>query len=425
MQDPSSDVLNALRLGWTVSELLGRIRKGARPPRRRYRGPNYVPRITAGEGTIESSSAALVFAALRLLALSDALSVKCEDDEALQQIVEGLPRSLERWLAGRRSAFYTPAQLRQILENWSLRIWSQLNARSEAAALAFTLGISLADTYWYLRKPAQRPRRCPPKEDWRELLSVYRLAVERDRLETLRPYLPAYLVTTLRSHLNHWSIGTELERDAQGNLRRVPFLVRTSHPLGWRISPDRWDRAGWFFRVTHPLGFIPFFRRPNRSPNLTDEEEIALQEALERQAEIWSSLIFGLRQPATYLFRRDWFWIRIITWTGVAMAVAGVILVALWGVARLGPALVNVAQPAFDRIAPGVTRFLRQPGGGVREWVALAIQVIPVVAGLGAAVVGLYRWAARLYRGWNERVTGWFIVRRRTLVPWDRRLRSL
>ncbi len=158
---------------------------------------------------------------------------------------------------------------------------------------------------------------------------------------------------------------------------------------------------------------------------LQQDEEIALQEALERQAEIWSSLIFGLRRPATYLFRRDWFWIRIITWTGVAMAVADVILVALWGVARLGPALVNVAQPAFDRIAPGVTRFLRQLGGGVRERVALAIQVVPVVAGLGATVVGLYWWAARLYRGWNERVAGWFIVRRRTRVPWDRRLRSL
>lgn len=425
MNDRSTDVLNALRLGWILSELLGRIRKGARPPAQQPDDPDYAPRLTVGEGTTRRSRTGLLFAAHRLLALSVALDVRCDDAPSLQALVDGSPPALERWLNGEQDRFLTPAQLRDVLEAWSLRVWAQLNARSEAAGLAFTLGTSLADTYWYLRKPAQRPQSCPRQEDWRELLLVYRLDVDRKRLETLRPHLPEYVVTILQLHLNQWSIGSELYRNADGRLTRLPRLLRVSHPIGiltWSVKSDTWWQRSRRFRLTHPLGYLRVFRRPNRSPELTAEEEIQLQDNLARQADIWSSLIFGMRTPTSYLESRDRLWIRLLTWGGVLLALLGLGLVFRWLYVLLSPMLAVGLSPLTPQIESVVTAFLRAPADGVADWVAVAVQLIPILSGLIALLIGTYRWTLRFYSGWNDRLTSWFVVRRRTLVPWDRQL---
>lgn len=417
--DPATDVVNALRLGWTLAELLGRIRKGARPPAQRPRRPDYAPRLTPGHGAVERSSTGLVFTAHRLLALAEALDVRCADDPQLQARIEELPTAIERWLAGYEHDFYTPAQIRQLLEHWSLRVWAQLNARSDAAVLAFTLGMSLADTYWYLRKPAQRPKEGVSEEDWTRLLSVYRLAVERDRLETLRPHLPDYLVTTLQSHLNHWSIGTELEREADGTLQRVPFYARTSHPLGWRISPAAWASAPSLYRLTHFWGYLSAFQRPNRVPDLTADEEIALQENLERQAEVWRSLIFGLRPPSGYLQPADRISIRFLN-VGCAIGLVLVFGIALAVMARV---IATWLVPLAARLLPGLADLEAAPDSEVRAWLALLLQIVPGIGALGVLGLALYRGGRWIYQQWTDFVASWLFVRRRTLKRWDHGLR--
>jgi hypothetical protein len=416
--DPASDVVNALRLGWTLAELLGRIRKGARPPGLRPRQPDYAPRLTAGHGTVERSSTGLVFTAHRLLALAAVLDVRCVDDPELQQRIEELPTTIERWLAGYDDNFYTPAQIRQLLEHWSLRAWAQLNARSDAAVLAFTLGMSLADTYWYLRKPAQRPKERVSEEDWTRLLSVYRLAVERDRLAMLRPYLPNYLVTTLRSHLNDWSIGTELERAPDGTLRRVPFYTRTSHPLGWRISPAAWSRASTLYRLTHFWGYLPAFQRPNRVPEVTADEEITLQENLKRQAEVWRSLIFGLRPPTGYLQPADRISIRLLN-VGCA---TGLVLIFGLALTALTWLIGTRLFPLAAQLLPGLADLESAPGSEVRGWLALLVQVVPGLGVLGVLGLTLYRVGRWIYQHWTDFVASWLFVRRRTLKRWNHRL---
>jgi hypothetical protein len=423
---PTDQVVTALRLGWAIAELLGRLRQGARPYHSTRRSsdvdPDAVPRLVVGDGVVKGGGASFWFTAQRIVAFYDVLApVKPENEDSDTHVIRQMPEVIRQWLTGQREDFFTVPELRDLLNRWSMMIWARLNARGDELARALTLGMSLADTHYYMRKPERR-RRHFSQEDWRTLLSTYRLDVERGRLESLKPHLPPYVSDVLQSHLRQWSIGNELEVGPDGQLRRRTFLFRRSHSLGllsWHISEEKWRDVSILFRLTHPLGFFKAFRRPYRSPEIAPEQEAALQEALRQQVKRWEGLLFGLREPISYLYRSDR---RRIVW--LMRALVFIVIVVVVGV-PLGLGVVRVAGQAATSLITALLYRMQEAGAQVSDWLALAKLLLGLLTSLGASLTGLgilFRFLRWLYRAINHRLTVYFIARR-MLVPWDRAMR--
>jgi hypothetical protein len=85
-------------------------------------------------------------------------------DRQLTLAVNQLPQDLSAWLAGESTQFYSLHELRELLNAWSLQIWARLDGASVDGLRAFTAGMSLADTFWYLRLPTRRPKGSKPGE---------------------------------------------------------------------------------------------------------------------------------------------------------------------------------------------------------------------------------------------------------------------
>ena len=301
-----------------------------------------------------------------------------------------------------------------LLEHWSLKAWTELNARSDKVARAFSSGMSLAETFWFMHRPSpSAPEPESSREDWRELLSYYRLEVERRRIESVQAHLPPYVGETIRHNLREWSIGSELERDEEGELRRIHFIFRRSHPLGilsWRINEGRWRKSPLYFKLLHPLGFFERFRRPAKSPKANPEELKAIYETLGAQMRRWSGIIFGIREPTSYLNCSDR---RIITWTrrcGLFAASLGIVLpmgVAVYLVILLASLFIPVLKV-----------------GTFSDLVSMLSVLATLVSVLALAFKALFTWSREVQQRLHRNLTAYFIARR-VLVPWDRKLKRI
>jgi len=425
----SSRAALAFRLGWVLAEAMGRLRHGVRPPSPLpdddpRSSDLYAPRLTVGEGTLERSREAFWFAARRLILFAEALGLTFDTEDEVARAIRRLPEDVYLWLSGVNATFYTPAELRELLNHWALDVWAQLSAQDDALARALTFGTSLADTYWSVVKPRKpppaelhRPRAerihellnppsplpqkrkkrrgppPPPRSDWRGLLSHYRLMVEYGRVQALEGQLPPYVGDVLQRHLRHWSIGQELYYTPRGELRRQAFLVRPSHRLGWL--------ATW--------------RRSRRSPELLPEDEIIIYDALEKQEQRWRGMVYGLREPTTYL----WFWdevlIRVLGW--VLLAAVLLPLVFLIGF------MLEIAALLMAHFVPALLVWATQTGAGFKEWWTVLVFVLGLLPPLAMLIRGGFQSTRELQKRIHYQLTAWRIARR-TLVPWDRQLRK-
>ncbi len=393
----------AFRLGWTATELLGRLRKGVRPFQSRVRHDEaYAPRLSVSDGRPANKAEAFELTAHRLVDLAEALDLWPEPPPEAFREARRLPDEIERWLRGAQVRDMTPAALRRLLNEWSLEVWSMLEARDDKLARAFVAGMSLADTYWYLRRPARAAAvdRRLAQEDWRRLLSLYRLDAERGRLQGLADELPDGVADVIRSHLRHWSIGTELYYDKEGRLRRL----------------------AWPYRRSHPLGLLHRWRPITRSPELAPADERAIQDALERQALTWHALLFGLRKPESYLYARErqmvmWaarglaFFLLLGLIGGAAIVLVSVAAVWLGGVAV--PSLFNAMQ---DTVAQATTT-------GWNDLLKLISSLLAAIGAFVAIIRPLPGWLWTLYKGIRHRLVV-YLVAVRTRVDWDRELRK-
>ncbi|MBI5304829.1 MAG: hypothetical protein HY868_22025 [Chloroflexi bacterium] len=358
-------VTNAFLLGWAISETLGHLRKGARPtPPRAAVTDEYAPRLDASDGSIERAPDAFVFAAQRLAQFYLALGFETPDKASeLTKTINALPQKTRNWLDRKEAAYYTQRELRDLLDEWSKQVWARLDSVSSASAQAFNAGLSLADTYWYMRLPKQRPKKTVAEESWQRLLSKYRLDVERTRLNALEKNLPRYVAPVIRWHLKWWSVGTAL-------VYRENILMRDN--------------------------------KNKKSADLTERDEVNLQKALERQAQHWDVLLFGLRDPRTYLTSADHWYIAIIRRVGL---------------------FITLFFTAIAAIA--VTGFIGMYLGGTKlnlvEWLSVinvlwtALLAIPI-----PLIVRQVFNATRAVQQWlDDTFTVWFIARR-THVAWDR-----
>ena len=381
----STRVRSAFLLGWSVSETLGRLRKGARPsPQPSAPSADNAPRLLVADGTVDKPADAFEFAAQRIVQFYQELGFE-EDDKAspLTKEINALPKKIENWLGGKSIDFYTQVALRDLLNDWSLQVWARLDSESADSARAFTSGMSLADTFWYLRLPKQRPKELKPEqskqEDWRRLLSKYRLDVERSRLQGLADSLPRYVADVICRELGEWSIGTQL-------VYRGGQLVRDPHA--------------------------------KKSPKLKPEDEEKLYQALERQTQSWEAMLFGLREATTFLWASDPWRIRLGRWAGLffSQLVTAAILLFVFGAVILILALIPI---------PLLLQFLVQQQAGISDWLAVLTLLWTVFIAVPLPIV--LRAAFQFTRGaqeWlDERLTTRLIVDR-TYVPWDRYMKK-
>jgi hypothetical protein len=375
----------AFLLGWAVSQTLGHLRKGARPsPKSSAHPADYAPRLAVSDGVVEKSTDAFVLAAQRIVQFYRELDFEAGDRVSpLTQAINQLPQDVSAWVHGESSKSQSPHELRDLLNAWSLQVWARLGGASADSMRAFTAGMSLADTYWYLRLPTRRPKGSKPaelsEENWRRLLSKYRLDIERSRLQVLAEHLPRYVAAVINRHLEAWRIGTELGyRD--GTLVRIKDGKET--------------------------GVL----KPN--------DEARMQQALGRQAQNWEAMLFGSREATTFLLARDR---RLI----IVGRLVGLFFVLLGTALFLIAAAAVIAYFLSVTLLPPLLQFLTNAKAGASDWLTVVsflwtiLIAVPVPLVLRAA----YQFT-RAAQGWlDDQLTIYFIARR-TFVPWDKYFKS-
>ncbi len=377
----SPRVTTVFLLGWSISEMLGQRRKGARPsPRSASASSTDAPRMIVSGGSVEKSTDQFLLAAQRIAQLYLELGFESpEIASAPTKSILELPDKLSKWLHGEEKQFYSSHELRELLNQWSLQVWARLEAESLDSAQAFTAGMSLADTYWYLRLPGRRPRKVLSEESWRRLLSKYRLDAERARLKSLEDCLPPYIAAVLRRHLKSWSIGTTVGyRD--GQLVRLPGT--------------------------------------DQEKPIKAQDESALQRALERQVRNWESLLFGLRDAKSYLHAGDIRLIVLLRWIGLffGLLVTAVFLLTL--------ALVSAYGLAMGPL-PGLVRFLIANQARVSEYLAVVSVLWTVLIAVPVPIVlrAAYQ-ATRSFQQWLDDTLTTRFITYRTYIPWDTYLKK-
>jgi hypothetical protein len=400
----------ALCLGWSISEVYGRIHKGAyfRKPRERLSGET-PPRLSFSDREFTEAQR-LWLTSRRITALTTALLKELgmgqgESEEMLPRPIRNLPRRVKSHIDDPHAVPRpTEQELYELFEDWSADFSITLNVYSGLLSLAFTFGASLADTYWYMR-PARRFGRGKSPESWHELLIRQRLTEIIRRVRRLEPYLPPGVGPALRHSLWEWGIAQELERH-RGQVRiAYPRLYRWRF-MHWvrRIRANRMAKR-WVGKVGEERFVV-----------LKRGEEKGIYRNLKRQARVWSDLIHGSREPREYLLPSDW---RQVRWMAFAASILTFGVALVLGVSLLLTILFRV----FISLVVSLQPMAALPTE-LKDWLAVATTLATTVFVLTTQTGRVIRGMVNLYRSFH----GWLVRRKieqRTLVAWDGRVKSL
>ncbi|MDY7040480.1 MAG: hypothetical protein SVX38_06425 [Chloroflexota bacterium] len=404
-------VQQALSLGWTLAEILGRWRQGITPPRKAKSDE----RLSFSSREVLPGDA-LGMAAQRALVLARNLNLEVTQPSDDSDVgLASLPELVYAYMEDSKGNPLPDVKVvRPVLEEWSRAAWITLAARSHILSTAFSVGGSLADTYWYMCPPDRdAKRKVREKETWRDLLSRQRLGWLMGHLRRLEESLPPEVASALIHGLDQWGIAAELERRRDGRLHisyRLLFALR---------------RFSWARRLRYRLKQRKFGSYSGMVVDLSDDEEQALYETLHRQAEIWDDLVRGDRQPASYLRSSDWEWVNWLS----RIAYAGLILLG----GALSVAAVSALLPVFNLLSLGVSSVANRALPSIADGPVVKAPIDPkvlsgwfsVIATLSTFVVFVSSMVARSFRAMMslyDRLHDWFARRRiwtRTTVPWN------
>jgi hypothetical protein len=432
LSNPSSDsadiqdrVKLALRLGWTIAEVYGRLLQNPLPPTpstttRLFvskRNPDPYERLWAAtqrlavlcEALFEPSKPAAQEPEQDSAARGgaspkkddDKASAKAEADRRPAQIeypacMDELARCLEQRLASGRAKLPHAQALYGELDQWSRKVWVTLDAEDPLLSEALTLGARLADTFWQWPYPGSGPAQPLPEQTWRYLLKPERLNRLIRQVRRVEAYLPEHVGPMLRHSLWEWEIGGQPVHASAGQLAiAYPGLYRW-RSLGWaRTRRQRQTKAN-----------------PRLFPQLTPEEEKKLLapvwRRLHKQMETWESLVFD--RSVSYLLRpSDWRGVRWLTFglyaLLVILIVAGIAVSFLY-MARIGGQILIDLFP-----------FLAEPKE-FKDQLALVTTLGAVLAFLATQFWRGLRWLQGLY-AWAYQ---WVMMRKleqRSLYPWN------
>jgi hypothetical protein len=229
-------------------------------------------------------------------------------------------------------------------DGWSSQVWNTLQVSEPLAGQAFTCGGDLADTYWYAQGAGA--------DKLAGMLRSFRLSYMAERVDDLADHLPIHVAQAIHHSLARWGIG-------------------------------------------------------ERVNGLDKEQQKRILDRLESQLKVWRDLLFGLRNPDSYLTPHDK---RRITWGAVA-ATAGLVVfvgVAVWLavllLAGLGRNLIGASMSLpvdTSQISSDVLAYL----SNWQNWSALLATLSSVLAVLTGVVKGLSGWLWAFYRNCHQALT--------------------
>lgn len=314
--------VQAFQLGWTLTEILGRVGQGlhiGHNPTTNTAKPAkiYYPRlsISTGRGQ-DNKTEQFRIAVLRWEALAQALGFVTKDT-GVEHPLRAPIESFKQYLNDPTIKRPPVAELQVVLQDWGLQAHARLAAQDVQLGTALIAGASLADTYWYwYPTPQSSTDRKLRDQTWYDLLSKERLFELRRRIERIESLLPPHIGPVMRKHLQHWQIGRCLSYNPTGQLERHKREI------------------------------------PQPVKQLTGTDERSIHNALEKQTEQWADLILGWKRPEHFLSFADYRWIDGIYFL---TAIVGAVLISLflmlvtwiwgWGIVKLlGETLVDVFQ---------------------------------------------------------------------------------
>jgi hypothetical protein len=372
-------VQEALQLGWSFVEVNGLLKRMqywgeekslARRVFLSHPKPNY------GEAVWLALQRLLVLGARIFPATEKSPSV-CPPPDTLVRFLADIEGKLGPEGDGHPLSTERIDEIFLALDSWSRACWVHLGAESPVLAEATSLGGSLGDTYWLMKRPGPHTDRVK-QETWQYLLGPDRLHHLIEDVRAIEDDLPGAYGPLLRHALWEWGIADDLARDDEGHLQ-------IAHPLAWKRLHKCHTRA---------------------VQEMQEAEEKDLLKNLRQQYKLWKALIWGRAVLLTPRDRRQVRW-----WAGGVYILSVVVLFTLtllvgWGMFWLAYTLGSGLLQLID--IPKDAEVWLEIGGAV---VVVLTFVVTQLWRWGRAIIGLY-----------DGIYAWWRVvkqKQRSLHRWD------
>lgn len=395
----------ALRFGWTLAEVWGRLAENPPPDT-----PKSSTRLFLSDLN-PSPNERLWTATQRLLYLTQQLFPSSPPDSPSTssqisnvakypiQIDDILGRTEQRMLVGKGKLPHIESVYND-LNQWSRQVWAVLDAEDPLLAEAATLGARLADTFWQLRFPV-KGQKVPRKQTWQHLLKPQRMTATIRHVRQVEPHLPSHVGPMLRHSLSEWGIAGQLTHSASGKLE-------IAHSFLYRLRSLEWARKRRRYLMKS---------QPLPSLQLSTGEEKDLWKQLLNQMIVWERLVFN--QPLPRLLRpSDWRqvrWQAFFLYLGAIILLTATITLFVIGVIRL----IGLVGWLLAFLLPYLaipTKF--------DEQLALISSLLAVFAFLATQLRRALGWLRHLY----DSIYQWVMTRKleqRGLRAWNGQTKSL
>lgn len=373
----------ALRFGWTIVAVYGRLKQGMIWKRT----PPKAPRLFISHFD-PTSGEALWAETRRMLAIAETLFDGA--DLAPPPLIAGLPATIEAGIREQKGSLPSENESFEALNHWSRRCWAALDTEDTHLAEAASLGSSLADTFWHLQPYWDRAEPAP-SETLEGMLKSQRLIKLIRKIRHVEPYLPTGFGQRLRHSLWEWDVMNDLSRDALGE-------IKIAYPLLYNLRSWQWVRR-WRERRMKKKGIQP--------PDLKAKERENLWKQMQTQAAVWRRLVFD-RSVNPMMRPTDWRWVRWIS--RLLYVVAAALLIGAGMAIFVG--LVIGGGWVMTRI------FQTNPPSEFQDWLALGSASVAVVTFLITQLRNGAQGLRRLYH-W---IYDWVFARKmeqRTLTAWN------
>ena len=293
--EKSHHTLNSVQLGWLIVEVFGRFKM--------YERARNKPNKSIGD-----RDKRFVFSTNKPTSLDElqwsiqqlhhkVVLLELDSSPPLPNVIE-----IENFLKDDLNLDTLQAELNE----WSKKIWCQLNAEDGVLGRGFVYGGSLADTFWSSLPWSQ--------ERAKKLLNSWRLLDIEKRFKRIDWVLPPNIGSAICNSLHNWS----------------------------KIDFDSVDSN-------------------------------VLEKKLKSQFNIWRNLLFGRRNPESYLKNRDHRIIGLLVKSsqiGLAILILALLTIAGWGVGSIFPEDSTNSFSSFFAAASSLVVIIVELAKNFSTWVA-------------------------------------------------------
>jgi hypothetical protein len=214
----------ALRLGWVLAEVYGRMTQPNIRWKTMFSKPNIYPVSRLFLSTRQPNNGEALYVDLQLLTylaeklyppVNNSPEYKLYNDCRLPKSVSDFVEQINAVMLNHENNSVVPSSSTFYdLNHWSKQIWAVMSAEDARLADAATLGAGLADTYWQWRLQKNNPKK---EQKWEKLLSRERMLMMIKRLRQVEDDLPRHTGATLRHSIWEWSRSVSIIRKNQNS----------------------------------------------------------------------------------------------------------------------------------------------------------------------------------------------------------------